>query len=160
MIKKLIRLMIVDLMLFSIAACNKKSEEVKMGRFESLQEAYNKNLLNEQDLMSIAYYHGSLENIPDTFIPIPKEPGALSVEMSNKICQLFFKTHVKPNISKHDKLTIDDVEIIYYYGTYNGAVVIRMKDNFGTFGVIRKIVVAGITFEYNSGNDILVWVNE
>jgi hypothetical protein len=73
---------------------------------------------------------------------------------------LFFKTHVKPNISKYDKVTIDDVEIIYYYGTYNDAVVIRMKDNFGSFGVIRKIVIAGITFEYNSGNDILVWVNE
>lgn len=157
--KKLICLTIALLMIFSLVACN-DPEKVKLGRFESLQEAYNKNLLNEQDLKSIAYYHGCLDDSSGTFVATPKEPDTLSVETSNKICQLFFKTHVKPNISKHDKLTIDDVEIIYYYGTYNGAVVIRMKDNFGTFGVIRKIVVAGITFEYNSGNDILVWVNE
>jgi len=159
MIKKLIGLMIAVLMLFSLAACN-KSEEVKMGRFESLEEAYNKGLLNEQDLMSIAYYHGSLGGVIGTFIPKPKEPETLSVETLNNIRQVFFKTHVEPMVDDFDIVTIDDVEVLVYYGTYNGVVVVRMKDNFGSPGVIRKIVIAGITFEYSSGNDILVWIDK
>ncbi|CDR30924.1 Uncharacterised protein [Acholeplasma oculi] len=159
MIKKLIGLMVAMLMLFSLAACN-KSEEVKVGRLESLQEAYNKNLLNEQDLMSIAYYHGSLGGVAGTFIPTPKEPETLSVETLNKIRQVFFKTYVEPKVDDFDIVTIDDVEVLIYYGTYNGVVVVRMKDNFGFVGVIRKIVIAGITFEYSSGNDILVWIDK
>lgn len=158
MIKKLIGLMVAMLMLFSLAACN-KSEEVKMGRLESLQEAYNKDLLNEQDLMSISYYHGSLGGVAGTFIPIPKEPETLSVEILNKIRQVFFKTYVEPKVDNFDIVTIDDVEVLIYYGTYNGVVVIRMKDNFGFAGVIRKVVIAGITFEYSSDNDILVWID-
>ena len=70
MIKKLIGLMVAMLMLFSLATCNKS--EVKMGRL-SLQ-SYNKDLLNEQDLMSIAYYHGFLVVFTGLLFNT-KEPG-------------------------------------------------------------------------------------
>jgi hypothetical protein len=46
---------------------------------------------------------------------------------------------------------------LVYYGTYNGAVAVRMKDNFGSPGVIREIVIADVMFIYNSGNDIVIW---
>lgn len=82
------------------------------------------------------------------------------MEILNKIRQVFFKTYVEPKVDNFDIVTIDDVEVLIYYGTYNGVVVVRMKDNFGFVGVIRKIVIAGITFEYSSGNDILVWIDE
>ncbi|MFA7030603.1 MAG: hypothetical protein WC179_10030, partial [Candidatus Cloacimonadaceae bacterium] len=95
-----------------------------------------------------------------TFIPKPKEPETLSVETLNNIRQVFFKTYVEPMVDDFDIVTVDDVEVLIYYGTYNGVVVVRMKDNFGSPGVIRKIVIAGITFEYSSGNDILVWINK
>lgn len=46
--------MVAMLMLFSLAACN-KSEEVKMGRLESLQEAYNK--LNKMQSYNLCFYY-------------------------------------------------------------------------------------------------------
>jgi hypothetical protein len=85
--KKLICLTIALLMIFSkLVACNDFPKRLSLGRFESLQEAYNKNLLNEQDLKSIAYYHGCLDDSSGTFVATPKEPDTLSVETSNKIC--------------------------------------------------------------------------
>ena len=71
--------------------------------------------------MSIAYYHGSLGGVARTFIPIPKEPETLSVEILNKIRQVFFKTYVEPKVDNFDIVTIDDVEVLIYYGTYNGS---------------------------------------
>ena len=158
MAKKIMVLGIVIVMIFLLAACN-QSGEVKMGKLESLHETYNKGLLNEQDLMSIAYYHGSLGGVTGTFIPTPKEPETLNTETTKKIRHIFFETYVEQKVDEFDIVTIDDVEILLYYGTYNGVVVVRMKDNFGSVGVIREIVIAGITFEYSSGNDILVWID-
>lgn len=130
-----------------------------MGKLVNLQEAYNSGLLNEQDLMSIAYYHGSLGGVIGTFVPTPKEPENLSAETTKTIRHIYFKTYVEQRVDDFDILNIDDVEILVYYGTYNGAVVVRMKDNFGFIGLIREVIIAGITFEYSSDNDILVWID-
>lgn len=110
--------------------------------------------------MSIAYYHGSLGGVIGTFIPTPENPETLSTQTINKIRQTFFKTYVELYVNVFDIVTINDVEISVYCGTYNGVVAIRMKDNFGFAGVIREIVISGITFEYSSGNDILIWIDK
>ena len=137
-------------------------KEENVGTFYSLQEAYDEGLFTVQDLMSIAYYHDSLGGVDGTFIPTPKNPEVLNAETSNEICQAFFKMYIEPNNDESNNystiVTIDEVEILVYYGTYNDAVVFRMKANYVTPGAIREVIVGGITFTYNSGNDIFIWI--
>ena len=152
--KNLVLFGIAILMLFSLAACR---EDESVGEFYSLQEAYDNKLLTVQDLMSIAYYHGSLGGVSGDFIPTPKESEILDAELSNKIRNVFFELYVEPHVDEYDIVTINDVEVSVYYGTYNSAVAVMMKDNFGSAGAIREIIVADITFTYNSGNDIIIW---
>lgn len=53
------------------------------------------------------------------------------------------------------EMTIDDVIILNNYGTYNGAVVIRMLR--GAYEVITTIKIAGIEFTFSNSNTALVW---
>lgn len=55
------------------------------------------------------------------------------------------------------KMTIDDVVILDSYGTYNGAVVVRI--NRPAFEVLTKIIVGGIEFTFSNSNTALVWKN-
>lgn len=55
------------------------------------------------------------------------------------------------------ELTIDDVAILDYYGTYNGAVVVRI--NRPALEVLTKIIVGGIEFTFSNANTALVWKN-
>src|SRR5690554_3333353 len=52
-------------------------------------------------------------------------------------------------------MTIDDVIILNNYGTYNGAVVIRMLR--GVYEVITTIKIAEIEFTFSNTNTALVW---
>lgn len=53
------------------------------------------------------------------------------------------------------KMTIDDVVILNNYGTYNGAVVIKMKRD--AYQVITTIEIDGIQFTFSDSNTALVW---
>lgn len=53
------------------------------------------------------------------------------------------------------EMTIDDVKILDNYGTYNGAVVIRMKRN--SYPVVTVIEIDGIEFTFSDSNTALVW---
>lgn len=55
------------------------------------------------------------------------------------------------------EMTIDDVVILDSYGTYNGAVVVRI--NRPAFEVLTKIIVGGIEFTFSNSNTALVWKN-
>ncbi len=53
------------------------------------------------------------------------------------------------------EMTIDDVVILNNYGTYNGAVVVRIKR--GAFQVITTIEIDSIEFIFSDSNTPLVW---
>jgi hypothetical protein len=53
------------------------------------------------------------------------------------------------------EMTIDDVKILDNYGTYNGAVVIRMQR--GAYQVITTIEIDGVEFTFSDSNTALVW---
>jgi|SRR5690554_246291 hypothetical protein len=53
------------------------------------------------------------------------------------------------------EMTLDDVTILNNYGTYNGAVVIRMQR--GAYQVITTIKIDGIEFTFSDSNTALVW---
>lgn len=53
------------------------------------------------------------------------------------------------------EMIIEDVHILNNYGTYNGAVVIRMKRS--AYEVITTINIAGVNFTFSNTNTALVW---
>jgi hypothetical protein len=53
------------------------------------------------------------------------------------------------------EMILDDVIILNNYGTYNGAVVIRMLR--GAYEVITTIKIAGVEFTFSNSNTALVW---
>ena len=53
------------------------------------------------------------------------------------------------------ELTIKDIEILDNYGTYKGAVVIRM--NRGAYQVLTTIEIDGVEFNFSDSNTALVW---
>jgi len=144
LIKKLVTLGIAVLILFSVAgltACGDK-EDKTMGTFYSLQEAYDEGLLTEQDLMSIAYYHGSLGGVAGTFAPTPKDPEIIGKELEKAIKQSFLDDFID-----EDGWTIDDFSISYY-GTYDNAVAIFAIFPGGGIDAPWNEIIAGVTFSY------------
>jgi hypothetical protein len=53
------------------------------------------------------------------------------------------------------EMTLDDVKILNNYGTYNGAVVVRIER--GAFEVVTTIQVGGVDFTFSNSNTALVW---
>jgi len=146
----------------AIDTISQKEENVPIGTFYSLQEAYDKGLLTVQDLRSIAYYyHNTLEwdieseglydGLKSTdYIPISKTPETLSVETTNRIKQDFIN-YVKCNDAEHDVQ-------IRYYGTYNGCVSTMIDGCLDYLAVVQLDIVDGITFYYGSNREILIWM--
>ena len=90
--------------------------EITSGFF-GLQGAYDHGLLTVQDLLSIAYYHGTSQGDNSTFTPSKKDPEVLSTEVESAIKEAWadslrnHPTRPKPNA------TAADVTITrYYYG--------------------------------------------
>jgi len=163
MIKKLVTLGIAALLLFSVAgltACGNKEET--MGKFYSLQEAYDTEWLTVEDLRNIAYYHnnglewegeldmelGSFQ--PTGFTPVPKNPNSLDVETEGKIKQDFIKREVECKETEHSVL-------ILYYGTYNGCVAAKINGCWNYGGSPLLFSIDGIVFLQGDNYDILVW---
>lgn len=161
MTKKVIGLMIVALLLFSLVACN-RPDDVNFGVFYNLQEAYDIGFLNEQDLMSIAYYHGSLDSVGGTFVPTPKEPEILSPEIEKSIKETRASTLRVETYSdgtlKQPEATVSDVMIIGYFGKYSDSFAIMLQDSYYDYmDEERSVDIAGVTFNYSNSNSILIW---
>ncbi|MCL2763168.1 MAG: hypothetical protein FWD36_08205 [Treponema sp.] len=100
--------------------------------------------------------------------PIP-EPGTfpgLDAETERRIIQEYYDLLNNHNLSNNssnpyfnpDYYVIDDFYIMYYYGTYNGAVAVMMGHKQAMYGmIITRVTVAGITFTYGDTNSISVW---
>lgn len=159
------------------------TEEEVVGTFYSLQEAYDKGLLTQGDLISIAYYHhnqtlGSssgmefnTELMGDNYHPIEKSPKKLSKKLEYSIKQTLFNDLINRNFSNH--LNLDNISICAYYGSYRGGVVIRLlyiEDGSCSLDEVEcEDIVAGVKFyyseytsffnsgSYNFSNAIVFW---
>ena len=74
---------------------NSSSVVEKKGTFYTLQEAYDNGWLNQEQLLSIAYYHqgteGNEELMGENYTPIPKTPDMLSEELELEIKQKYYE---------------------------------------------------------------------
>lgn len=136
-----------------LTACNEEPQ--KEGEFYTLQEAYDAGLLATDDLKNIAYYLNGEERNND-FMPSPKEPAELSVETKQAIKET--RAYDLRHEYSEDGATAEDVNIIHYYGTYNGCIALMYTDKYSNYdSAIWDVEIAGVTFRYYSGNRICIW---
>lgn len=136
-----------------LVACN--HEPQKRGEFYTLQEAYDAGLLTTDDLKSIACYLNGDENT-DGFIPAPKVPAELSSETEQAIKET--RAYDLRHRYGEDGATAEDVDVLHYYGTYNGGVAVMYTDKYSGYdSAISEVEIAGVTFRYYSGNRAYIW---
>ncbi len=162
MVKKIICLgvilIMVIAMMIAMMACEPKNE----GKFYSLQEAYDDELLTQDDLKSIAYYqNGGCDD--ESFVPKPKSPVALSTETESAIKESAAASYRAQKDDSGESLypnvVASDFTIIKYCGTYNGSVAIMLSELFSGSdpAVMAEVVIADVTFVYSNGNRIVIW---
>ena len=90
-------------------------------------------------------------------MPKPKDPEVLGAEMERQIKQTYYDEYIKTSIDIVD-VTVDDIYIGKYYGTYNYCVAIMVfYKNQPINDACAEIIVAGIKFQYSDGSRIVVW---
>lgn len=131
-----------------------------VGKFLYLDEAYENGYLTQEDLIFIAYIynHGRDGNeaiISEDYTPNHKDPRELSNKTVNRIKQTYLSNVIG------DKTVSDKyINLFAYYGTYNGAVVIGITDNYNCYDkiIIEEYKIEGVTFNNYTASDIRIWV--
>lgn len=138
--------------------------ETGEGTFYTLQKAYDEGYLTKEEIMSIAYYHNggrvyNEEIMSEKYTPIPKVPKELSENVSYKIRETVASELRRSNI-KNAKA--DGVNIVHYYGTYDGAVAVIVTHSYlgdsPAVVVDSSYSVAGVIFHYWTSNHIQIWI--
>ena len=119
-----------------LAGCNKN-----LGKLYTLEEAYDLNLITKDDLKSIAYYFNKVES--SDFVPKPKKPESISKRNE----RLIKKTYLRDEL-KEPRLSIKNVHIYEYYGTYNGCIALRITDSYNRYdyNIHEEYVIGGVSF--------------
>ncbi len=114
----------------------------------TLQEAYDKGIINMRELKSIAYHHSPNRDDLGAFVPMIKKKVHITQEEVNAIAREYYQTSNK---------------IDYEYeclGVYNNAIAIRIKP-FADFMGSATREIEGITFTFSTWRGcILLWVKE
>ena len=96
-----------------------------------------------------------MEEIEHT--PSVKTPETLDAKTEKKIKQS--RASVLRE-SGEKKATAKDVDVLGYYGTYNGCVALRLTDSYSAYARAGSYVVikgANIIVKYYSSNNIVIW---
>lgn len=149
----------------------------------SLEYAYDQNIVSQNDIRSIGYYHnggkewkgeiGEEVKIEDFIVtdyrPINKDPSVLSAEQKQKIKELYaqylndaikyFYENQGLNI-KIDLIKADDVKIIDYYGVYNDYAAVLIKHNDMGLQKTETPVIAGIAFYYPNSEETILLIGK
>lgn len=96
-----------------------------IGKFYTLQEAYDEGFLSIDDLKNIAY-HFNEGSDDESFVPTPKTPEVLSEEIQNIIKRDYMEfldipMELKKSYPGGDK---EAISISKYYGTYGNNIAI------------------------------------
>lgn len=131
--------------------------ELPTGSFYDLDEAYEMGFLTQNDLKNIAYYYhtrnGDTEHVDPTFTPSPKNPETLDEKTQRAIKQ----DYLNKVIDMPDG-SIDHVFIYYYYGTYNGNIVIHVTDDYYCYDYLFEDVnIGGVNFYSYTAAYLQVW---
>lgn len=147
--------LIIFVTTFTFAGCAHEERVAyqQEGEFYTLKQGYDKGLITMEELQTIAYYHSNGYDCSN-ITPIPKDPEILDEEtllkLKNDGLILLLDQKDKDGKQKYPCATINDISVIGYYGTYNGVIAVKIKDDFiGFAGVVQSTVIAGVEFTYS-----------
>ncbi len=139
--KKLFVIGMVFLMGFSLFCGCSESEN---GEVIGLQEAYEKEYLTQENLLSIAYYYQGTKNneelMGQNYVPKYKDPETLNEKIEEKIIRVLKK-----------KTEQDHIKILDYLGTYKDCIVIKYTDaqQYTAVESVKYLVeIGGVTFSF------------
>ena len=147
-------LTLITLGCLGLIGCKKRQA---IGKFYTLQEAYEQGFLSENDLKSIAYYNnGGRENnedkIGEDFVPQPLNPKTIPDDIQKNIKSDYIYYNEKlDNKTKDSEVKIDD-----YYGEYNNCYVAILHGPFAYFAVVNEFSVNGYNYSYTQ-SEFKVW---
>lgn len=116
------------------------------GRFYIVKTAYMEGLLAKADLEKINEIYKSVSPITDT--------AELSAEQEQTIKNDYRTWY------ERDDLTVQDIAIAHYFGTYNGCMVLWLDVNHTVYVARgRTEIIEGVEFTYSDGRGFDVWYN-
>lgn len=155
-IKERLSIVLVGIMAFiafGLVSCGDKADtKNEFGEFYTLQEAYSRGLLTDNDLIEIAdYYQG--EDLMD-------KKDSLSINLlDGETKQQIVKCYLL-NVINDINISEKYVNIYAYYGTYNSAVAVGITDTYNVYDkvIIAEYRVGDVTLYNYAESDIRIWV--
>ncbi len=132
----------------------------KKGEFFSLQEAYDFGYIDLDDLKSMAYYLNEGKDM-EGITPKPIEPSELDEQTRADIKETEVR-YLKMQHDWDDDVSVDNITINAYFGTYNGLIAVIVDDDYYSYMNLEVVswpkIVAGVIFNYKgSSKSIVLW---
>lgn len=128
-------------------AINAVKEDVGMGRFYTLQEAFDEGFLTVPDLQIIATYYNNktdpLDILNDTTVKTIKET-------------------YRESVINMPTVSLDGIIIMKYYGTFNGNIAIGITDDYHAYDyvIFDELDIEGVIFYKIHDASIRIWSNK
>ena len=152
--------MILCVLLIGLCAMSGCAQDY--GVLYSLQDVYDAQEIDRDDLMNIAYYNGDIERNQEALEGFTPEPiGELSENTAQKIRECIAQSY--RNNEAFSDTTAEDIYIVKYLGCYNGYYAIRYLNTIFDFTGEEKDPddyvqeVGGIEFVYVETSRIYLW---
>ena len=150
------------LCVFLIGLCAMSGCAQDYGVLYSLQDVYDAQEIDRDDLLNIAYYNGDIERNQEALEGFTPEPiGELSEDTAQKIRECIAQSY--RNNEAFSDTTAEDIYIVKYLGCYNGYYAIRYLNTIFDFTGEEKDPddyvqeVGGIEFVYVEASRIYLW---
>ena len=150
------------LCVFLIGLCAMSGCAQDYGVLYSLQDVYDEQEIDRDDLLNIAYYNGDIERNQEALEGFTPEPiGELSENTAQKIRECIAQSY--RNNEAFSDTTAEDIYIVKYLGCYNGYYAIRFLDTLSDYTTETKDPddyvqeVGGIEFVYVETSRIYLW---
>lgn len=152
--------MILCVLLIGLCAMSGCAQDY--GVLYSLQDVYDAQEIDRDDLMNIAYYTGDIERNQEALEGFTPEPiGELSEDTAQKIRECV--AQIYRNDGTFFDITAEEIRIVKYLGCYNGYYAIRFLDTLSDYTTETKDPddyvqeVGGIEFVYVETSRIYLW---
>ena len=150
------------LCVFLIGLCAMSGCAQDYGVLYSLQDVYDAQEIDRDDLLNIAYYNGDIERNQEALEGFTPEPiGELSENTAQKIRECV--AQIYRNDGTFSDIAAEEIRIVKYLGCYNGYYAIRFLDTLSDYTTETKDPddyvqeVGGIEFVYVETSRIYLW---
>jgi len=149
-----------------LSSCSDNNSSSKMyGDFITLSEGYEKKFLTYDNLINIAYWNNKGKVYNQDGNEKDYDPGIITSKVSlddqikEEIISDFYYTLLEDEYFQAEAITISDIKISVYCGTYNNLVSLRFVDNEILGAVTGQEVIDDLLFKYpyDGGNKVLLW---